>query len=144
VRRPWALAWLSIVLVLVAGCAGSHAGGPDATARNKAGAAMIAQLQALPGAKVSAHVTSSLDGGQGNVGVQAQLPAAAGTAALEAVGDSIERTIWRSHLDPLGRISINFTRAGSSASVGQRVYIGTDKKALRDKYGPRPDGLAAN
>jgi hypothetical protein len=136
------LAWLGVGLVLVAACAASSSGDSDRAARTKAKVAMVRQLEALSGAKVSAHVTSSLDGGQGNVGVNAQLPEAASTDQLNAVGDSIERTIWLSHLDPLGRISINFTRVGSAVSVSQRVYVDAiDTQPLRDKYGPRPDGL---
>ena len=54
---------------------------------------MIRELEALPGPTVKARVTSSLDGGQNNVGVQARLPAAATVAQTNALGDSIERTI---------------------------------------------------
>jgi hypothetical protein len=141
VRRPGALAWVSVGLVLVAGCAG-RPDVPDKATRVDAQQAMIRQVDALPGAKITASVSSSLDGGQNNVGVTVRLAAAASTADIKSLGDSIERTIWLSHLDPLGRISINFTRVGSSVSVAQRLYQDSiDTKALRDKYGPRPDGL---
>jgi hypothetical protein len=129
-----------VAALLLAGCAGSTPKLPDAAARKKAGTQLIRQLEALPGAKVTATIESSLDGGQGNVGAEAQLPADATDAQLNAVGDSIERTIWLSHLYPLGRININFTREGSSVRVLQRVYIGSDKEKLGVKYGPRPDG----
>jgi hypothetical protein len=129
-----------LLAVSLAGCASDHPKLPDAAAAKKASTELISQLQALPGAKITATVESSLDGGQGNVGADAQLPSAATDAQLNAVGDSIERTIWLSHLYPLGRININFTRAGSSVRVLQRVYIGTAKEKLGDKYGPRPDG----
>jgi hypothetical protein len=131
---------LSVLVVLLAGCGGDHPKLPDAAAQKKASTELIHQLEALPGAKVTATIESSLDGGQGNVGADAQLPEGATTAQLNAVGDSIERTIWLSHLYPLGRININFTRAGSSVRVLQRVYIGTAKEKLGNKYGPRPDG----
>ena len=130
-----------VVLALsLAGCGGDHPKLPDAAAAKKASTELISKLEALPGAKITATVDSSLDGGQGNVGADAQLPTEATDAQVNAVGDSIERTIWLSHLYPLGRININFTRAGSSVRVLQRVYIGTAKEKLGDKYGPRPDG----
>jgi len=104
---------------------------------------MIRELEALPGPTVKARVTSSLDGGQNNVGVQARLPAAATVAQTNALGDSIERTIWLSHLDPMGRINISITREGSSVLVQQRLYqFEIDTRPLGVKYGPRPDGLA--
>ena len=101
-----------------------------------------AQLEALPGAKVTATVESSLDGGQNNIGVNARLPAAATVAQTNALGDSIERTIWLSRVNPMGRISIDITREGSSVSVQQRLYqFEIDTRPLGVKYGPRPDGL---
>jgi hypothetical protein len=147
-KRRCVLVVIGIVLAtvstgLLAGCDTGPPYGSEAAAHQKAQDTMIRQLEALPGATVSAHVTSSLDGGQGNVGVQARLPAAATVAQTNALGDSIERTIWLSHLDPLGRISINITREGSGVAVQQRLYQGdTDTPPLGVKYGPRPDGLA--
>jgi len=114
-----------------------------ADAQKKASAVLIRQLEALPGAKVTATVESSLDGGQNNVGVQARLPAAATVPQTNALGDSIERTIWLSHLDPMGRISIDITRQGSRVPVQQRLYQDEiDTRPLGVKYGPRPDGLS--
>jgi hypothetical protein len=140
VRRLGVLAWTGVVLVMLAGCAGSHPKLPDQAAQKKASSDLISQLEALPGAKVTATIESSLDGGQGNVGAQARLPADATTAQLNAVGDSIERAIWLSHLYPLGTISINLTREESTVPVLQRLYIGTNKEALGAKFGHRPDG----
>jgi len=138
-----------IGVVLAAVCVGPLAGckalpvcGAEEAAHKKAQDTMIRQLEALPGAKVTATVESSLDGGQGNVGVQARLPAAAAVAQANALGDSIERTIWLSHLDSLGSFGINITREGSSVPVLRRLYQGeTETRPLRVKYGPRPDGL---
>jgi hypothetical protein len=142
VRRLPLLVLASMVLVLVAGCGGNHPDRPDAAAQKKVRSDLISQLEALPGAAVTATIESSLDGGQNNVGVDARLPAAATTAQLNSVGDSIERAIWLSHLDPLGLININFTRAGSSVRVLQRLYQdATQTRPLHVKYGPRPDGL---
>jgi hypothetical protein len=63
-------------------------------------------------------------------------------AQANALGDSIESTIWLSHLDPLGSIGINITPEGSSVPVLRRLYQGvTDARPLGVKYGPRPDGL---
>jgi hypothetical protein len=147
VRRPSVLALICMVLVavttgLLAGCV---TGRPDtseeAAAHLKAQDTMIRQLEALPGATVTAGVESGLDTGQNNVGVHARLPGKATVAEANALGDSIERIIWLSHLDPLGRISIALTRAGSAVRGQQRLYIGDDKDALGVKYGPRPDGL---
>ena len=101
-----------------------------------------AQLEALPGAKVTATVESSLDGGQNNIGVNARLPAAATVAQTNALGDSIERTIWLSHLDPLGSLGITINRQGSRVPVQQRLYQGEiHRRPLGVRYGPRPDGL---
>jgi hypothetical protein len=130
-----------LVGIVLAGCASNHPGVPDATYQ-KARDALIAQLEALPGATVTATVESSVEAGRGNVGVNALLPAAATPAQLDAVGDSIERTIWLSQLDPLGRININLTREGSTVRVQQRLYHDAiDRKPLGVKYGPRPDSL---
>ena len=58
------------------------------------------------------------------------------------MGDTIERTSWLSHVNPMGRISIDITREGSSVSVQQRLYqFEIDTRPLGVKYGPRPDGL---
>ena len=147
-RRPTVLAVICVVLAavstgLLAGCDGGPTPGSDAAvARQKANDAVIRQLEALPGATVTARVTSSLDGGQNNVGVQARMPAAATEAQTKALGDSIERTIWLSHMDPLGHIGIKITREGSRATVQWRRYqIEIDRRPLGVKYGPRPDGL---
>ena len=147
-KRPSVLAVICVVLAavstgLLAGCDGGPTPGSDAAvARQKANDTMIRQLEALPGAKVSATIESSLDGGQNNIGVQARLPAAATVAQTNALGDSIERTIWLSHVDPLGSIGIKITREGSSVTVQWRRYqFETDTRPLGVKYGPRPDGL---
>jgi hypothetical protein len=147
VRRPSALAVICVVLAavstgLLAGCDGGPPPGSEAAVtRQKSQDTMIRQLEALPGATVTADVTSGLDAGQNNVGVNAQLPAAATAAQANAMADSIERIIWLSHLDPLGRISIGVTRAGSSAPV-VRLYQGEiQRRPLGVKYGPRPGGL---
>lgn len=144
-KRPWVLAVISMVLAavstgLLAGCDGGPTPGSEAAvARQKANAALIQQLEALPGATVNATIESSLDGGQNNVGVDARLPATATVAQTNALGDSIERTIWLSHVDPMGSISIDITRQGSRVPVLQRLY--QDRRPLGVKYGPRPDGL---
>lgn len=144
-RRPGALALAGLAVLsvlLLAGCPISRPDVPEATVRKEAGRDLIRQLEALPGATVTAVIQSSLVGGQNNIGAEAELPAAASTAQLNAVGDSIERTIWLSDLDPLGRININFTREGSSVRVLQRLYIDPiDTRPLRAKFGPRPIGL---
>ena len=147
-QRPSVLAVICVVLAavstgLLAGCDGGPTPGSDAAvARQKANDTMIRQLEALPGAKVSATIESSLDGGQNNIEADAVLPVAATKAEANALGDSIERTIWLSHVDPLGRIGIIVTREGSSVQVLQRLYISSlDTPPLRVKYGPRPDGL---
>ncbi len=141
-RRPWVLAMAMAIVsvVLVAGCAARPAV-PDATAQKKISTALIRQLEALPGATITVDIESGLDSGQNNIRVDAQLPPAATPAQINALGDRIERIIWLSNLDPLGRIGINFTLAGSSEPDQRRLYIGDDKDALGVKYGPRPDGL---
>jgi hypothetical protein len=143
-RRPWATAPTVVALVCVAlltGCSSNHPGVPDATYQ-KARKALITQLVALPGATITATIESSIEAGRGNVGVNAQLPAAATAAQLGAVGDSIERTIWLSQLDPLGRININLSREGSTVRVERRLYHDAiDRKPLGVKYGPQPDSL---
>jgi hypothetical protein len=56
---------------------------------------MIRQLEALPGATVTADVTSGPDAGQNNVGVHARLSAAAATVAqANDMADSIVRITW--------------------------------------------------
>ena len=146
-RRPSVLAVASVVLAavcvgLLTGCDTGPRFGAEEAAHKKAQDTMIRELEALPGAKVTATVDSSLDGGQNNVIVDARLPAAATVAQANALGDSIERTVWLSHLDPLGDISIDITRQGSRVSVQQRLYQDEiDTRPLGVKYGPRPDGL---
>jgi hypothetical protein len=128
---------------LLASCDTANFGSKEAArAQKNASTALISQLEALPGATVTANVTSSLDGGQNNVGVQARQPVAATAAQTNALGDGIERTIWLSHLDPLGVISINITCDGVSKPVQQRLYQDEiDTRPLGVKYGLRPDGL---
>ena len=146
-RRPPVLAVAGMVLAalcvgLLTGCDTGPRFGAEEAAHKKAQATMIRELEALPGATVKATVDSSLDGGQGNVGVQARMPAAATMAQVNTLGDSIERTVWLSHLDPLGSIGVNITRGGGSILVLQRLYQDQiDRRTLGVKYGPRPDGL---
>ncbi len=147
-RRPSVLAVICVVLAavstgLLAGCdGGPPPGSAAAVARQKANDTVIRQLEALPGATVTADVTSGLDAGQNNVVVNVELPAAATVAQANAIADSIERTIWLSHMDPLGAISIDCTRVGSSVPVLQRLYQDEiQTRPLGVKYGPRPDGL---
>jgi hypothetical protein len=148
-KRPSVRALICVALAtvstgLLAGCGDIVNFGSEeaAHAQKKAGADLIRQLEALPGAKVNAKIESSLDGGQNNVGVQARMPAAATVAQANALGDSIERTVWLSHLDPLGLIGMNITREGSSVLVVQRLYQDEiETRPLGVKYGPRPDGL---
>jgi hypothetical protein len=129
-------------LALLAGCTFSRPAQVDKSIQERARAQMLHKIEALPGATIHANVASSLDGGQGNVGVQARLPVAATEAQFTAIADSIERIIWLSHLDPLGRITVNLVRTGSKAAVLQRLYQDAiDTRELRAKYGPRPNGL---
>jgi hypothetical protein len=60
---------------------------------------------------------------------------------MRVLADTIARTVWLSHLDPLGSISINIyvRRQGRNVVVLQRLY--QDKSELRTTYGPRPEGL---
>lgn len=146
-RRPWVLAMMSIVLTavsagLLAGCVTGPSNGSKAAAQAKIRNALVHQLEALPGATITADVQSGLDTGQNNVGVQARLLGQATTAQSRALADSMERIIWLSHLDPMGRISITFTRKGSGVPVLQRLYQDeVDTRPLGVRYGPRPDGL---
>jgi hypothetical protein len=127
-------------LLLLAGC--SSPSNADDVAQDKAQHRMIRRLEALPGAKVSASIESSVTQGSNNIGVQVRGPADATETELATVADRVERTIWRSRVDPLGRISINVTREGSPEPVMQRSYADEyDTTALRAKFGPRPDGL---
>lgn len=130
-----------IVLVLATGCGGDDS--EDTAKQEEVRARLVSRLESLPDAEVDVRIESSLSGGQNNVGVDVALPADATAAQLDAVGEKVERTIWLSRLDPLGLININFTHEGSAARVEQRLYGGTDKRQLADKYGPRPDGLPA-
>jgi hypothetical protein len=83
-----------------------------------------------------------LDGGQNNIGAEVQMPATTTVARMNSVANTLERIVWLSHLDPLGRIGIDITRQGSSVSAVQRLYQDEiDTRKLRAKYGPRPDGL---
>ena len=148
-RRPPVRTLICVVLAMVStgllsGCGDIVNFGSQeaADAQKKAGADLIRQLEALPGGKVNAKIESSLDGGQNNVGVEARMPSAATVAQANALGDSIERTVWLSHLDPLGSIGVNITRGGGSILVLQRLYQDQiDRRTLGVKYGPRPDGL---
>ena len=138
------------VLLVLVGAFTAGCGGGDRIARidatyKRTKADLLQQIDALPpaslyGAKVRAHVTSSLDGGQGNVGVDAKLPATATFVQMNSVADTIERTVWLSHLDPLGRISIGVSRVGRPPFEVERLWQ-SDREPLRIKYGPRPDGL---
>jgi hypothetical protein len=136
-----AVGLVCLVLVLATGCGGNDS--PDEAKQDEVKAKLVSRLESLPDAQVEVTIESSLSGGQNNVGVDVALPADASAAELDAVGEKVERTIWLSRLDPLGLININFTHEGSAERVEQRLYGGTDKRQLADKYGPRPDGLPA-
>jgi hypothetical protein len=147
-KRLSVLAVICVVLAavsagLLAGCDGGPTpGSKTAVARQKANDTVIHQLEALPGGKVTATIESSLDGGQNNIEVRAVLPKTATTAQLNALGDSIERTIWLSHMNPLGRIGLIVRRQGDAEPVLDRLYQDEiDTRPLGVKYGPRPDGL---
>jgi hypothetical protein len=128
---------------LLAGCDGGPTpGSKAAVARQKANDTLIRQLEALPGGKVTATIESSLDGGQNNIEVDAVLPAAATTAQLHVMADTLERTIWLSHMNPLGRIGLIVGRQGETDPALERLYQGEiHRRPLGVKYGPRPDGL---
>jgi hypothetical protein len=128
---------------LLAGCDGGPTPGSEAAAtRQKANDTVIRQLKALPGGKVNATIESSLDGGQNNIEADAVLPATATTAQANGMADSIERTIWLSRVDPLGRIGLTVRREGGVGPVLRRLYqFEVHTRPLRVKYGPRPDGL---
>ncbi len=145
-RRPWLRTVIGMVVAavstgLLAGCITGPSQRDEAAAQEQIRTALIRQLEALPGATITAAIQSGLDTGQNNVGAQARLPGEANESQTNVMADIIERTIWLSHLDPLGSISISFYRPGSNVRVLQRLYIGDDKDALGVKYGPRPDGL---
>jgi hypothetical protein len=148
-RRPSVLAGIGVVLAavsmgLLAGCDGGPTPGSEAAvARQKANDTVIRQLEALPGGKVTATIESSMDGGQNNIETRAVLPATATTAQLNVMADNIERTIWLSRVDPLGRIGLIVRRQGDTDPGLERLYTSSlDTPPLRVKYGPRPDGLA--
>jgi hypothetical protein len=129
---------------LLAGCGDIVNFGSEeaAQAQKKAADTMIRQLEALPGATVTADVESSLDGGVNNIEARAVLPKTATTAQLNVMADTIERTIWLSHVDPLGRIGLIVRRQGDTDPVLDRLYQGEiHSRPLGVKYGPRPDGL---
>ena len=144
-KRSVAFAVLVMLVgALTTGCGGGRSARVEETYK-RTKADLLRQIDALPpaslyGAKVRAHVTSSLDGGQGNVGVDAKLPATATFVQMNSVADTIERTVWLSHLDPLGRISIGVSRIGRPPFEVERLWQ-SDTEPLRAKYGPRPDGL---
>jgi hypothetical protein len=147
-RRSPVLAVMGVVLAAV--CAGLLAGcdtgpryGAEEAAHKKAQATMIRELEALPGGKVTATIESSMDGGQNNIEARAVLPATATTAQLTVMADTIERIIWLSRVDPLGRIGLIVRSQGGTSPVLERLYQGgIHRRPLGVKYGPRPDGLA--
>ena len=130
---------------LTTGCGrGDRIARIDATYK-RTKADLFRQINALPpsslhGATRKTSIESSLDGGQGNVSINATMPATATIARRNAVADTLERTVWLSHLDPLGRISIGISRDGRPPFEVQRIWQ-ADTDPLRAKYGPRPDGL---
>jgi hypothetical protein len=127
-------------LGLLAGC-GQSPGGREAE-QVKVKHRLISRLEAMPGARVSARITSGLDAGQNNINVEVHVPASATDAQVTSLADRVERTIWFSHLDPLGGIGIDLLRQGIPDPVLQRTYADSiDRRKLRAKYGPRPDGL---
>jgi hypothetical protein len=126
-----------LIATLATSCA--HPRVSDATYK-RTSAELVTQLEALPGLTVDAHVESSFNAGQGNVFADVVVPVASTVAQINTVVDTVERTVWLSHLDPLSSISIDVTRRGGSVSVLQRLYQG-DPSAPLAKYGPRPDGL---
>jgi hypothetical protein len=145
-QAGWRVGAVGLTLLLLAGC-GLANHGKDAAAKDAAQAKakdrLISRLESMPGAKVSARITSGLDAGQNNIDVEVHVPAAATDAQVASLADRAERTIWLSHLDPLGRIGIDLLRQGTPDPVLERLYQDQiDTRKLRAKYGPRPDHLA--
>ena len=80
-----------------------------------------------------------MDGGQGNVTINVAMPVTATLAQKDALADTLERTVWLSHLDPLGTIGIGISRDGRPPFEVDRLYQASEP--LRSKHGPRPNGL---
>jgi hypothetical protein len=130
-----------LLITLATGCT-SFDPRSQANADKQIRANLVKQLETLPGLTVTASIESSLAGGQNNLGAAARVPASTTVARMNVVADTLERIVWLSHLNPLGTISIDVRRQGSSVSAVQRsYYIEEDTRKLRAKYGPRPDGL---
>ncbi len=144
-KRPVAFAVLVMLVgALTTGCGGGRGARVEATYK-RTKADLFRQIGALPpsalyGATLKTYIESSLDGGQGNVNINAAMPATATVAQKNALADTLERTVWLSHLDPLGRISIGISRDGRPPFQVDRLYQ-SNRDPLRIKYGPRPDGL---
>jgi hypothetical protein len=143
-RRHRARWWVGAVSVaLLTGCTlppdGNEIARRDA-AQDRAHDRLVSRLKALPGGTVSVRIRSGLDQGLNNVGVVVRAPASATDTEIGSLADSAERTIWLSRLDPVGSISVTVFRRGSTDPAVQRLYMDTfDERALRRKYGPRPD-----
>jgi len=100
---------------LLAGCGDIvNFGSEEAAHAQKKAGDLVRQLEALPGGKVTATIESGLNGGQNNIEARAVLPATATTAQLNVMADTIERTIWLSRVDPLGRIGLIVRRQGGT------------------------------
>lgn len=144
-KRTVAFAVLvALVGALATSCGGGRAGRVDATYK-RTRADLLRQISALPpsalyGATLTTSIESSLDVGQGNVAINAAMPVTATVAQKNALADTLERTVWLSHLDPLGVISIGISRDGRPPFEVDRLWQ-ADTEPLLIKYGPRPDGL---
>jgi hypothetical protein len=134
------IALVLLIATLATGCVDSHVGVSDATYK-RTSADVVTQLKALPGLTIDTHVESSFETGRGNVFADVTIPLSSPPARMRVVADTIARTVWLSHLDPLGSISINIhvRRQGRNVLVLQRLY--QDTSGLLAKYGPRPGGI---
>jgi hypothetical protein len=147
VRQRHVLRWATLsaalaVAVLVTGCSLPDDNDDD-QAQDRAGKQLVTRLEALPDARFKAQLTSSLEQGDNNVSVQGHAAATATDAELNSMADRVERTIWRSRLDPLGQITIDMYRSGAAKPVFRREYFDdVDRKKLLRSFGPRPDGLS--
>ena len=136
---------IMLVGALTAGCGGDRRIARMEATYKRTKADLFRQIDTLPptslyGATLKTYIESSLDGGQGNVNINATMPATATVAQMNALADTLERTVWLSHLDPLGRISLGVSRVGRPPFEVERLWQ-DDTEPLRAKYGPRPDGL---
>jgi hypothetical protein len=125
---------LALAGLVLLGC-GSYRPQPSKTNAAESDA-VNRRLAALPGViRVDGgYARNAEDPGSANLSIGTRPD-----ADLDAIADDAIRTVWLSHLDPIGSMTVRVGRRDKpTVNVLRHVDFDQQKAALTKRYGPRP------